>query len=90
MLDDGVLVVNMVNYPTGVNLTFKTFSIDSPLFMFRIRCASSSVMRCCLVSWSVMVPEVALLTPATSAPIAFCGACFASMKQSAIIPIKTG
>lgn len=46
--------------------TFNTFSIGSPRFTFKIRCASSRVIRCSRVKRSVSEPDVALFTPPTS------------------------
>jgi hypothetical protein len=51
-------------------------------FVLRIRCASSSVIRCSRVSLSVIEPVVAFPTPATSEPIAPCGRCFASIRKN--------
>jgi len=60
--------------------TCRICSMPSPRFVLRIRCASSSVIRCSRVSLSVTEPVVAFPTPATSEPIAPCGRCFASTR----------
>lgn len=62
--------------------TCKIRSIPSAGFVLRIRCASSSVIRCSRVSLSVIEPVVAFPTPATSEPIAPCGWCFASTHEN--------
>ncbi len=69
----------------ATQLTCSTLSKVLSDFVFRIKCASSSVIRCCLVSWSVNEPDLALPTPATSAPIPACGAVFASDVQNKMI-----
>jgi len=58
--------------------TLVIVSIGSPRFTFRIRCASSIVIRCSRVRWSVADPDVAVPTPAAST--AACGEYFASSK----------
>lgn len=50
----------------GDSLAFIIFSIASPRFAFRMRWASSNVIRCSRVSLSVAEPEVALRMPPTS------------------------
>jgi hypothetical protein len=64
--------------PKRAQRTLSTFSISSPRFTFKIKWASSKVIRCTLVSLSVTDPEVAFPTPATSFPKSPCGLCFAS------------
>ena len=59
-------------------LTFKTCSIESSRLTFRIKFASSMVMRCCRVNRSVIELVVAFPTPVTSLLKAPCGECFAS------------
>ena len=58
--------------------TCKTLSTESSFFTFRINRASSTVIRCSLVSLSVADPVVAFPTPAASPPAAPCGRYFAS------------
>jgi hypothetical protein len=70
--------------PSDDGHTCRIFSMLSSRFAFRMRCASSTVIRCSRVSLSVNDPVVAFPTPATSDPIAPCGRCFASAKHECL------
>ena len=62
--------------------TFKTCSISASRLTLRMSSASSRVMRCCRVNWSVIDCDVAFLRPATSPPATASGVYLASIRPS--------